>query len=802
MLSIRLYTCLLALIFGQEIHSQTLRLFNAETGAPIENMVIVTPDHRLRNLSNHRGEASVDRFAPDDTLVFQHVSYISRQLRKDSLETTGYTIYFKTASRALDELIISVSRNPEQIRDVPGMVDRLPGTLIEQSQVTNSSDLLSLSGNIMIQKSQGGGGSPILRGFEANRVLLVVDGVRMNNAIYRSGHLQNSLTLDGGFMDRVELLYGPASVMYGSDALGGVIHYFTREPAFRVEVEKPFNLRAGITWASANQGVTSHLDFSIRGKKLASATSITVSDFGDLAAGRQRSAWLGDYGKTLFYVDQVQGKDSAFTNPDPHVQRGSGYKQYDLVQKLKMKVGRQSAVFMNLQYSTSSDINRFDYLNDMKGDQPKYAEWYYGPQTRMMAALGVKVNQENKFYTSFTPLLSFQNIEEDRITRNFRSIDRYYQLEDVNVFSLTLDFNKQLLSKGSLSYGLASDLNKVGSEGSKENILTRERIKDYSRYPDDGSTFITAAAYLSYASKPGSSWRYRAGARYSHSFLNAQFSDFYSMLPYRKVSTHKGALTGSMGLVCKPDPGWVLDLVASTGFRTPNVDDLGKVRAKNGEVTVPNPDLKPEYSWNLEFGIRKEENGYGSVGIHFFASLLQNAIVPDRYTLNGMDSLEYQGDWYLLVSNSNTSRALIYGASVQAVSDPGKFLQFRSTLNYTQGEDLSNEQPLAHIPPLFGRVSMGWYKESFTAESWLAYSGWKRLEDMDQSAGSEDNLAEATEKGFPSWFTVNARISYSPVDKWCLSVGVENLLDSFYKSFASGIAAPGRNFIISARVNL
>jgi hemoglobin/transferrin/lactoferrin receptor protein len=802
MLPIRFYVCLLALVSCPQIQSQTLRLLNAETGAPIENMVIVTPDHRLRTLSNHRGEASVEKFAPDDTLVFQHVSYISRQFRKDSLEAVSYTVFFETASRALDELIISVSRNPEQIRDVPGMVDRLPGTLIEQSQVTNSSDLLSLSGNILVQKSQGGGGSPILRGFEANRVLLLVDGVRMNNAIYRSGHLQNSLTLDAGFLDRVELLYGPASVMYGSDALGGVIHYITREPAFRLENEKPFNLRAGITWASANQGITSHLDFSLAGKKLASATSITGSDFGDLAAGRKRSAWMGDYGKTLFYVDQVQGQDSAFTNPNPHVQKGSGYRQYDLVQKLKMKVGRQSELLMNLQYSSSSDINRFDYLNDMKGAQPKYAEWYYGPQTRMMAALGARVNQENKFYTSFTPLLSIQRIAEDRITRNFRSTDRYYQLEDLNIFSLTLDFNKQLLTKGSLSYGLSADLNKVGSEGYKENILTGEHIKDYSRYPDDGSTFSTTAAYLNFAGKPGRTWGLRAGARYSHSFLNAQFSDFYSMLPYRKLSTNNGAFTGSLGLLYKPVPGWVLDLVASTGFRTPNVDDLGKVRAKNEEVTVPNPDLKPEYSWNLELGIRKEEEEVGSVGIHFFASLLQNAIVQDRFRLNGMDSLEYQGDWYQIVSNTNTSQALIYGASVQAGSDPGRFLQFRSTLNYTHGEDLSEGQPLGHIPPVFGRVSVGWYKEPFTAESWLAYSGWKRLEDMDQSAGSEDNLAEATEKGFPSWFTLNARIGYSPGDKLHLSLGVENLLDSFYKSFASGIAAPGRNFIISARVSL
>ncbi|MFN8207754.1 MAG: TonB-dependent receptor [Bacteroidales bacterium] len=802
MLSLRLLTCLLAFLYALQLNSQTLRLLNSETGAPIENMAIFTADHRLRTLSDNHGEASIDRFAPDDTLVFQHVSYRTQQHRKDSLEAAGFTLYFQTASRSLDELIISASRNPERISDVPGMTDRLPGKLIEQSQVTNSSDLLSLSGNVLVQKSQGGGGSPVLRGFEANRVLLVVDGVRMNNAIYRSGHLQNSLTLDAGFLERVEILYGPASVMYGSDALGGVVHYFTREPEFRMEGEKPFNLHAGITWASANQGTTSHLDFSLAGIKLASATSITVSDFGDLAAGRQRSPWLGDYGKTMFYVGQVQGRDSAFANHESWVQKGSGYKQYDLVQKIKMKVGSRSELFLNLQYSTSSDINRFDYLNDMKGDQPKYAEWYYGPQTRMMAALGARVNHPNQFFTSFVPLFSFQQISEDRITRNFRSTDRYYQLEDVKVWSLTLDFNKLLLQGGSLAYGLIAELNRVGSEGSREDILTGERYIDYSRYPDEGSTFSTTAAYWNFTSTPGQQLGFRAGARYSRSFLNVRFSEFYSMLPYREVNTNRGALTGSMGLLYKPTPGWALDLVASTGFRTPNVDDLGKVRAKNGEVTVPNPDLKPEYSWNLELGIKKEEAGVAGLEVNFFTSFLQNAIVPDRFRLNGMDSLEYQGDWYQLVSNTNTSQALIYGVSVQLRSHPGKPLQFRSTLNYTFGEDLSSGEPLGHIPPVYGRMSVGWTREAFEAECWLAYSGWKRLEDMDQSAGSEDNLAEATEYGFPSWYTLNARLSYSPNDKLRLSLGMENLLNSFYKTFASGIAAPGRNIIVSARVSL
>ncbi|NJN34367.1 MAG: TonB-dependent receptor plug domain-containing protein [Saprospiraceae bacterium] len=79
-----------------------------------------------------------------------------------------------------------------------------------------------------------------MRGFEASRVLLVVDGVRMNNLIYRSGHLQNAITVDQNMLDRVEVLFGTASTVYGSDALGGVVHFFTKKPLLNAQKRQRF----------------------------------------------------------------------------------------------------------------------------------------------------------------------------------------------------------------------------------------------------------------------------------------------------------------------------------------------------------------------------------------------------------------------------------------------------------------------------------------------------------------------------------------------------------------------------------
>src|SRR5690606_15031076 len=115
-------------------------------------------------------------------------------------------------------------------------------------------------------------------------------------------------------------------------------------------------------------------------------TSITFSDFDDL---RQGSNYYDDYpqwGKRTFYVERINGIDSMVKNPNPQKQRFSGYQQYDLLQKFAFATGRLNHV-INLQFSTSSDIPRYDRLTETTGAGiAKFAEWYYGPQERLLAA--------------------------------------------------------------------------------------------------------------------------------------------------------------------------------------------------------------------------------------------------------------------------------------------------------------------------------------------------------------------------------------------------------------------------------
>lgn len=238
---------------------------------------------------------------------------------------------------------------------------------LQQMNQSSTADVLANSGNVFVQKSQLGGGSPIIRGFETNKVLLVIDGIRMNNAIYRGGHLQNVITLDNSIMDRVEVLYGPGSVVYGSDAIGGVMSFTTKNPSFSSSDKILVKGGAYSRYFSAANGYAANANVSIGSNKVASLTSFTFSKFNDLRQGARRSPFVGNFGARTWYVDSINGIDSMIMNADTNLQVGSGYSQFDILQKFIFKQGNNINHILNFQLSNSSNIDRYDRLTQFTG---------------------------------------------------------------------------------------------------------------------------------------------------------------------------------------------------------------------------------------------------------------------------------------------------------------------------------------------------------------------------------------------------------------------------------------------------
>lgn len=786
------------LILSIHLHGQRIRVISSSDRTPIEHVAVFNNSRERASITDSLGMIDLSIFPENDTISFQHPSYIIEQYSLQELSGRR-TLMMHRKRILIDEYVISASKSRESKLIIPYRVDVFEENLLKESTGLTAAEILEGTGNIVVQKSQGGGGSPILRGFEANKILLVVDGVRLNNAIYRNGHLQNSITIDHSILERTEVIFGPTSIMYGSDALGGVIHYYTRDPELANDSVSPqLNINAYTQYATALKGKTAHLDFSVGGKKWGSLTSVTLKDLGEIRIGAGRSPYLGTWGQTMHYVDQVNGVDSTRSNEDPLIQKNSGYGQLDILQKFRYAPSQYADWILNLQYSTSSEIDRLDKLNDYSGGNLKYASYYYGPQNRWFASLKNVLKKDNLLFTNMTTILAFQKIDEDRYSRKFRNPELLTQQEDVNVYSLNMDLLKIWGANHKLNYGLEFNHNNVTSRAWYEDIDTGSRHTAQTRYPEGGSDTWSVSGYTSYKWILNHKLVLNGGARYNWSRLASEFTS--PLLLYDRIEISNGAFTGSLGAVYTPSDRWQLNTILSSGFRNPNVDDYGKVRAKDDYVTVPNDGLSPEYSYNAELGIARIVEGYMKIEVVGFYTYLKDAIVRTGFQLNGEDSLFYDGDYYRITTNYNAGQAYIYGASLHYTANLNQSIVLDGTLNYTKGHNLTDDVPLGHIPPIFGRTSLTYRKSRFFVNAYVVYHGWKNLEDF--SPYGEDNEGEAMDYGYPSWWTANIKAGFQVGRHLDFMVAVENLFDHFYKPYASGVSAPGRNFILTARFQL
>ena len=709
----------------------------------------------------------------------------------------------KLSTINLNEFVISGNKFEENKKNISQPIQVIGQKEIEWTMPQTAAVLLEQSGNVFVQKSQMGGGSPVVRGFEASRVLLVIDGVRMNNAIYRAGHLQNAITVDPNLLDRVEILYGPASTLYGSDALGGVVIFNTKQPMLGLNGKTKIAANAMTRYSSAYSEYTGHFDFNIGFKKFASLTSVSYSSFGDLRQGNNRNPFYGSFGMRKEYVERINGVDSILQNNDSNIQKQSGYDQIDILQKLLFRQNDHVTHTLNLQYSTSSDIPRYDRLTDVRNGKLRFAEWYYGPQERLMAAYQLNAKDLSGFFDDIRLGLSHQAIEESRIQRDRGKNERQSRIENVGVTAYNLDARK-LFGRHELTIGTDGQYNKVRSTAHATDITNGLESPIDTRYPNGGSNMFYGALYAQHFFKIiENKLVLNDGIRLNYVSLRSRFDDTaFFPFPFREASQSNVAWSGNLGLVYMPAPRWRFALNGSTGFRSPNVDDIAKVFESAGgeQLVVPNPDLKPEYTYNVDLGITYVVTDRVKVEATGFYTWFKNAIVMDRFQLNGQDSVLYGGSMTAVVANQNKARAYLYGFNASITAELLSNVTFYSTINHVYGRYFDqNEQrfPLDHIPPTFGKTSLRYTPGKFNAEFFVLYNGWKHIEEYNPSG--EDNQQYATVHGMPAWYTLNLRAGYRLNRHFGLEMALENLLDYNYRAFASGISAPGRNFVLTLR---
>lgn len=706
----------------------------------------------------------------------------------------------------LDEITITANKFPEQKKYIAQQVLTLNSKYISNANAQNTADLLASIGNVFIQKSQLGGGSVTLRGFEANRNLLVIDGVRMNNLIYRSGHLQNIITSDQSSFERIDVLFGPASTIYGSDALGGVIAMYTKKPLLSSSQKNQIELNAFSRYGSVDNEITAHVDVNAGNQKLASFTSLSFSDFGDLKSGRNNNPFYKEgYAKRLYYVDRINNKDSLMTNTKPYLQLFSGYHQYDIVQKFLLKSSANKEHGLNLQFSNSSDVPRYDRLTNpaptvSSAAGLKYAAWYYGPQTRLLAAYDFNLKSNSGFFQQIHYGVNYQHVVESRHTRKFNSTALQNRNENVNIWGFNLDMNRKR-NQHDIRVGIDAQYNTLQSTADQLNINTGEISKLDTRYPDGKNNMLNLAAYFSHSWKKNKIITFTDGIRAGFTSLHSTIADTsFFHLPYNDINQKNAVYSGNAAVIFNFKNGWKNSFQISTGFRVPNIDDLSKIfESAPGAIIVPNEQLKPEKTITIETSISKYSNNKLNWENNIYYTKFFDAIVTGPFNYNGKDTINYDGTMSQVLANQNQRKAFIYGFSSNLKMNLTRNFDLIITANYTHGEIVTDSvnSPLDHIPPFIMTLKTNYQYQKWGFGLNVNYNGWKRISDY--NLNGEDNEQYATSAGMPAWLIVNFRTSYKLNNRLNIQAGVDNIFDTQYRTFASGIDGAGRNIFVSLK---
>jgi len=791
--------CILLLLFsGIALGKPIVTVKDKESLQPIEMVNAIGEHSGIYAVTNVDGQADLAAFDSTEKIDFRRIGYAPATKTIAELESDSLLLLLDPVAINSDEVVVSAARWRQPANSVPSeIISITPEELVLECPQT-AADMLGVSGEVFIQKSQQGGGSPMIRGFATNRLLYAVDGVRMNTAIFRSGNIQNVISLDPFAIENTEVLFGPGSVIYGSDAIGGVMSFQTCTPQLSFSDKILSNGKAVTRYSSANNEKTGHFDVNVGSGKWASLTSITSYDFDNLNQGNHGP---DEYIKP-YYVQRQDSVDRVIIQDDPLLQIPSAYSQVNLMQKIRYKPAVKWDLQYGFHYSETSPYGRYDRHNRTKNGLPRYAEWNYGPQKWMMNFVSAQHYGDNSIYDEAAVRLAYQRFEESRIDRSFNNDTRSIRIEKVDAYSVNLDLVRAIGERQTLFYGFEYVADDVKSTGIDEDIATGTSARGPSRYPQ--ATWQPVAAYVSDKYDLSDKLTLQGGVRYNQYLLDAEFDTTFYPFPFTSSNLNDGALTGSIGGLYRPSSDWVFRINAATAFRSPNVDDMGKVfDTEPGSVVVPNPDLDAEYAYSIDFGIAKVFGDIAKFDFNAFYTLLDNAMVRRDFTLNGLDSIMYDGTLSQVQAIQNAASADVYGvqASIDIkLADGFGISSYINVQDGTEELDDGSKSPSRHAAPVFGVSRLTYDLEKTNLEFSAVYQAGRKHEDLAEEERGKTEIYAIDANGntySPAWYRLNFKALRALSEVFSVSAGVENLTDQRYRPYSSGISGPGRNFFLS-----
>lgn len=648
-----------------------------------------------------------------------------------------------------EELQVTASRHERRTADLPFTTAVVDAAELGRRLPRSTPEALIDAPGVLVQKTNHGSGSPYVRGLLGNQVLVLVDGIRLNNSTFRFGPNQYLATIDPGQIDRIELLRGAGAVLYGSDALGGVINIITKKPALSVN-------RTHVALAASAKAMTSGMEqggrFEVEaaGSRMAFRGGISARSFGDLRAG-------GSLG----------------------LEAPSGYDEQAGDVSMLLRASSRSVLLASYQHLHQRDVPRFDQVT-----QRGFARYSFDPQTRQLGTVNFKHSPGAGPVRVFDATGSFHRSFERRELRRNGASTETVEADTVGVAGLVAQATLLPWRGWTLTTGFDYYADRIASTRRDVNTATGASTSRRGLYPD-GARARSAAGFVS-----GSTTRGRIGLdlgiRYSHFRVSATDATFGSL------ELSSGAWVGHAGATFRMKPAMQLFGSISQAFRAPNVDDVSTLGLFDSGIEVPSTALVPERTWSVEAGVRLRR-GPVSVSASGFRTNLRDLIERVRTTYLGSPFYEGQP----VFQKANVQRAYVRGVEAELEWRATSSLLVWAHASQFYGHQPSLDQPMRRIPPMNGLL----------AARWTAAAGGLWIEGRLRAAARQTRLSAGDESdhrinpnGTPGWTVVSFGAGRPLGSRVEITGAIENVFNKAYRIHGSGIDGVGRSAWIGLRV--
>ena len=666
--------------------------------------------------------------------------------------TTAATATIETID-TMDEVVVTATRRPAASTQISSAVTVIGAESLSRAKLVT--DALADNPGVFLQQTTPGQGAAIIRGLKGSAILHLVDGMRLNNAIFRSAPTQYLALVPTTAVERIEILRGTPASLYGSDAVGGAVQLVSRVPRFdSSDIELSGDLVAGFDTADRERSVRATFDAG--NHRLAASLGLEFLETGDRRIGGGETLEPGGY--------ESRGLRLAFAGtPDEN----------------------RNWLF-DIHYLEQPSTPRIDELVPGFGQtEPASSEFLFAPNRRSFVH-GRYSRKAGPLDLDWDLGLAWQRIEDDRVSRDFEANVR--RLEDNRSDLVGLNVSgARMTNAGSWIVGAELYFDRVASARYEQDLSDGRTSEITSRFPD-GSEVRQFAVFANLERAIGQRHTLNAGLRWSHvdvELASTPVSDFASITA--------SDLSGDIGWIV--DVGKRLQVVvnAGAGFRAPNVFDLGTLGDRPGNrLNVPNTRLDSEQALQLDAGLRYRGRRAG-VDLMLFA-------LDYRDRITAVPTGETTAEGRNVVRSENAAESRIYGAEFAADLDFAAGLSANLVLNYTWGEQRDEGAPVEpgdRIPPFTGRFGLNVDPGGdLRLRAWLSFAS-----RQDRLSARDIGDPRIDPRGTAGWGATGVELSWDVAENWLLDVRVDNVFDKAYRTHGSGVDAVGRNLSLRLRTS-